>query len=210
MKRFLITTALAAVALTASAQDNYKFTIKAGAGLASVVGADADSNFKLAAKAGVSFDVKLYKGLYFIPEIDFILKGFDTKHSFTLARISYSTPIHMTYLQAPIMVAYKFTMKEKGNVVLKVGPYFACGLFGSKASISGWGYYKEGWGYNKEVDVFDSVYGFRRFDAGINAGLAFERNHLAVGFEYSRGLYKLYPDLSQYNQSFGITLGFRI
>ena len=152
---------------------------------------------------GVSYDVKLYKGLYFIPEIDFILKGFDTKHSFTLARISYSTPIHMTYLQAPIMVAYKFTMKEKGNIVLKVGPYFACGLFGSKASISGWG-------YNKEVDVFDSVYGFRRFDAGINAGLAFERNHLAVGFEYSRGLYKLYPDLSQYNQSFGITLGFRI
>ena len=44
----------------------------------------------------------------------------------------------------------------------------------------------------------------------IKAGLAFERNHLAVGFEYSRGLYKLYPDLSQYNQSFGITLGFRI
>lgn len=203
MKRFLITTALAVAALTASAQDNYKFTIKAGAGLASVVGADADSNFKLAAKAGVSYDVKLYKGLYFIPEIDFILKGFDTKHSFTLARISYSTPIHMTYLQAPIMVAYKFTMKEKGNIVLKVGPYFACGLFGSKASISGWG-------YNKEVDVFDSVYGFRRFDAGINACLAFERNHLAVGFEYSRGLYKLYPDLSQYNQSFGITLGFRI
>ena len=44
----------------------------------------------------------------------------------------------------------------------------------------------------------------------IKAGLAFERNHLAVDFEYSRGLYKLYPDLSQYNQSFGITLGFRI
>ena len=40
MKRFLITTALAVAALTASAQDNYKFTIKAGAGLASVTVVD--------------------------------------------------------------------------------------------------------------------------------------------------------------------------
>lgn len=43
MKRFLITTALAAAALTASAQDDYKFTIKAGAGLASVVGTIIDN-----------------------------------------------------------------------------------------------------------------------------------------------------------------------
>ena len=68
MRRFLTIAALAFAVLTASAQREPKLTIKAGVGLTSVVGADADTKVKVAAKIGAAYDVKLYKGLYVIPE----------------------------------------------------------------------------------------------------------------------------------------------
>ena len=200
MKRLLIVTALALNALTISAQTDYKFTVKAGAGLASVVGSDADSKVKIAAKLGAAYDLKLYKDLYLIPEVDFVLKGYNT------ATVNFSTfdkVVHMAYLQMPVMATYKFRLKEDRNIVVKAGPYFACGLFGSKARISNFF-------YSKEVGVFDSDYGFRRFDVGISAGAAFERGHYMIGLEYSRGLHRLHPDFCQYNQAFGIVLGYRL
>ena len=200
MKRFLTIAALAFAVLTASAQREPKLTIKAGVGLTSVVGADADTKLTIAAKAGVSYDVKLYKGLYVIPELDFALKGFNPDG---VNYITFDKVVHMAYLQAPVMVAYKFRLKNNGNIVVKAGPYFACGLFGSKAEISGWG-------FNKTVDVFDEDYGFRRFDVGIGTGLAYERDHFTIGFEYSRGLRRLDPDFRLFNQTFGITLGYRL
>jgi hypothetical protein len=204
MKRFLTIAALAFAVLTASAQREPKLTIKAGVGLTSVVGADADTKVKVAAKIGAAYDVKLYKGLYVIPELDFALKGFNPDG---VNYITFDKVVHMAYLQAPVMVAYKFRLKNNGNIVVKAGPYFACGLFGSKAEISGWGFY---WGFYKEVDVFDEDYGFRRFDVGIATGLAYERDHFTIGIEYSRGLHRLTPEFRLYNQSFGITLGYRL
>lgn len=200
MKKVLTIAALALATLTISAQENQKCTIKAGVGLASIVGADADSKVKVAAKAGVAYDVKLYKGLYLIPEIDFVLKGCDPDG---VNFVTLDKALHMTYLQAPIMVAYKFRLNTEGNIVVKAGPYFACGLFGSKYEVSGWG-------FRKEVDVFDSDYGARRFDTGIIAGLAYERNNFTIGYEYSRGLRRIDPDYRQYNQAFGIVLGYRL
>lgn len=202
MKRFLTIAALAFAVLTASAQREPKLTIKAGVGLTSIVGADADTKLTIAAKAGVSYDVKLYKGLYVIPELDFILKGCDPDGSGGIL-LNNDKILRMTYLQAPIMMAYKFGLKKGGNIVLKAGPYFACGLFGSKGAISGWGFYKE-------VDVFDEDYGFRRFDVGIATGLAYERDHFTIGIEYSRGLHRLAPEFRLFNQTFGITLGYRL
>ena len=201
MRRFLTLAALAFAVLSASAQREPRLTIKAGVGLTSIVGADADTKLTIAAKAGVSYDLKLYKGIYVIPELDFILKGCDPGGAATL--LNNDKVLRMTYLQAPIMLAYKFKLKKGGNLVLKAGPYFACGLFGSKATISGWG-------FRKEVDVFDKTYGARRFDVGIGTGLAFERNKFTIGLEYSRGLHRLDPDLRLYNQTFGITLGYRL
>lgn len=202
MERFLTIAALAFAVLTASAQREPKLTIKAGIGLTSIVGADADTKLTIAAKAGVSYDVKLYKGLYVIPELDFILKGCDPNGPYG-SILNNDKILRMTYLQAPIMMAYKFRLKKGGNIVVKAGPYFACGLFGSKDAISGWGFYKE-------VDVFDETYGARRFDVGIGTGLAYERDHFTIGFEYSRGLRRLDPDFRLFNQTFGITLGYRL
>ena len=199
MKRLLTVAALALAALTISAQDNYKFTIKAGVGLASVVGSDADTKVKIAAKVGGAYDLKLYNGLYLIPEVDFVLKGFNTE---TVNFSTFDKVVHMAYLQAPIMAAYKFNLKDDKKIVVKAGPYFACGLFGSNATVSNFF-------YSKEVDVFDSDYGCRRFDVGICTGVAFEQGHYTIGLEYSRGLHRLDPDFRQYNQAFGIVLGYR-
>ena len=77
MRRFLTIAALAFATLTASAQREPKLTVKAGVGLSSVVGADANTKVKVAAEIGAAYDLKLYKGLYVIPELDFALKGFN-------------------------------------------------------------------------------------------------------------------------------------
>lgn len=200
MRRFLTIAALAFAVLTTSAQRESKLTVKAGVGLSSVVGADANTKVKIAAKVGAAYDVRLYKGLYVIPELDFSLKGFNPDGVNLITR---DKVIHMTYLQAPIMMGYKFRLKNGGNIVVKAGPYFACGLFGSKIDSNG--YYHIG-----DVNVFDSEYGFRRFDLGIATSLTYEHDHFTIGFEYSRGLHRLHPDFRMYNQAFGITLGCRL
>ena len=199
MKKYLLLGIVALVALSISAQKERKFTVRAGVGMAHVVGSDADTKVNIAARVGAAYDVKLYKGLYLIPEVDFALKGFNpTPNNHYYATLTY----HMVYLQAPVWAAYKFRMKDEGSIVVKAGPYFACGLFGSK--VSGSYLYS-----SRRVGIFDKTYGFRRFDMGICAGIAYEREKYNVGFEYCRGLRRLDPNFRQSNQTFDIVVGYR-
>lgn len=196
MKRFLTIAALVLVALQTSAQRDYKFTAKLGVGLSSVVGRNADTKVFVAAKAGLSYDLKLFGNLYLIPEVDFDLKGFNPKYVNNFTR---DKAILMAYVQGTPHVAYKFRLNEGRNIVLKAGPYFAYGVVGSSVNVTDfWSSY--------EADIFD---GIRRFDMGVHAGLAYERNHFSFGLEYSRGLRSLAPDVSIYNQAFGLVLGYK-
>ena len=53
MKKLLAVVALALMTLTMSAQEDSKVTVKAGFGLASVVGSDADTKTTVAYKVGI-------------------------------------------------------------------------------------------------------------------------------------------------------------
>ena len=199
MKKYLLLGIIALATLSVSAQKERNFTVKAGVGLAHVVGSDADTKVNIAARIGAAYDVKLYKGLYLIPEVDFALKGFNPSTN----NFFYDTQTaHMVYLQAPVWAAYKFRLKKEGSIVVKAGPYFACGLFGSKLTPS---YFFS----SRRVGIFDKTYGLRRFDMGICAGIAYEREKYNVGFEYCRGLHRLDPNFRQYNQTFDIVVGYR-
>lgn len=196
MKKFLIVASLVLVALQTSAQKEYNFTAKVGVGLASVVGGDADTKVFVAAKAGLSYDLRLFENFYLIPEIAFDLKGFNPKYVNTFTR---DKAVLMAYVQGTPFLAYKFRLNEGMNIVLKAGPYFAYGVVGSSVNVTDfWSSY--------EADIFD---GIRRFDMGIHAGLAYERNRFSFGFEYSRGLRPFEKGFSAYNQAFGLVLGYK-
>lgn len=191
MKKLLAVVALALMTLTMSAQDDLKVTVKAGVGLSSLVGSDADTKTTVAYKVGVSYDLGLSENFLIIPGVEFSTKGF--KSDAVDGRIS------MSYLQVPIFAAYKFSVESDVKLAIKAGPYVSYGLFGSDIQfVSG-----------EKKNVFDSDWGYKRFDAGVIAGVQLECDEYVIGFEYSRGLTKLDSSVSQFNQAFGIVLGYK-
>ena len=191
MKKTLLMVALAFTTLTMSAQEDSKWTVKAGMGMSSIVGSDADTKSVLSYKAGISYDLGLSEKFSIIPGLEFVTKGFKSD--------AIDGNISMSYLQVPIHAAYKFSISDNMKLSVKAGPYVAYGIFGSDIEWYGGG----------KSNVFDSDGGYNRFDAGVNVGASVDFNTFTIGVEYSRGLTKLDSDYKQYNQAFGVVLGYK-
>ena len=187
MKKVLLMVALALTTLTMSAQEDSKWTVKAGVGFSSVVGDDAETDNVFSYKVGLSYDFGISENFSIIPGAELATKGYKSD--------VVDGDISMSYLQIPIFAAYKFNMK----LAIKAGPYLSYGLFGSDIE----------WYDGGSTNVFDSDGGFERFDAGIIAGVSLNFNQFEVGVEYSRGLKKLDSDIKAYNQDFGVTFGYK-
>lgn len=183
--------ALAFTTLTMSAQEDSKWTVTAGLGMSSVVGSDADTKTVVAYKVGISYDLGITNNFSIIPGVELATKGYKSA--------VVDGDISMTYLQIPIRAAYKFTISDNTKLSVKAGPYLAYGLFGSDIQWYGGG----------KTNVFDSNGGFNRFDAGVNVGASVDFNSFIVGVEYSHGLTKLDSNFNQYNQAFGVVLGYK-
>ncbi|MDE6011551.1 MAG: porin family protein, partial [Prevotella sp.] len=183
--------ALALTTLTLSAQEDSKITVKAGVGLSSVVGSDADTKTTFAYKIGASYDLGLSENFSIIPSIEFTTKGF--KSDIIDGNIS------MSYLQIPIFAAYKVPISDNMKLAIKAGPYIGYGLFGSDIE----------WYSGGKTNVFDSDGGYDRLDVGAIAGISLDFDRYMIGLEYSRGLKKLDSDYSQFNQAFGVVFGYK-
>ena len=191
MKKLLAVVALALMTLTMSAQEDSKVTVKAGFGLASVVGSDADTKTTVAYKVGVSYDLAFSEKFFIIRGVELSTKGFKSD--------AIDGSISMSYLQVPVFAAYKFPLSDNMKLAIKAGPYVSYGLFGSDIE----------WYDGDKTNVFDSDGGYKRFDAGVIAGVSLDFGQFAVGAEYSRGLSKLDSSVSQFNQAFGLVLGYK-
>ena len=123
MKKLLAVVALALTTLTMSAQEDYKITVKAGVGLSSLVGSDADTKLSVAYKVGISYDLALSEKFLIIPGLELSAKGF--KSDLVDGKVT------MTYLQVPVFAAYKFSIDNDVKLAIKAGPYVSYGLFGS-------------------------------------------------------------------------------
>lgn len=188
MKKIFAMVALALTTLTMSAQNDSKFTVKAGVGLSSIVGSDADG-FKttFSYKVGVAYDLELSENFSIIPGLEYAAKGYKSDYI--------DGNIGMSYLQIPIFAAYKFNISDGMKLAIKAGPYVSYGIFGSDIEWYGGG----------TSNVFDDA---NRFDAGAIAGVSLDFDQFMIGLEYSRGLTKL-GDFSQFNQAFGVVFGYK-
>lgn len=191
MKKIFTMVALALTTLTLSAQEDSKITVKAGIGLSSVVGSDADTKTTFAYKIGASYDFGLSKNFSIIPGIEFVTKGYKSD--------AIDGSISMSYLQIPIFAAYKFPISDNMKLAIKAGPYIGYGLFGSDIEWYGGG----------KTNVFDRDYGYGRLDVGATAGVSLDFDKFMIGIEYSRGLIKLDSDYSLFNQAFGVVFGYK-
>lgn len=190
MKKLLLMVALAFTTLNMSAQDESKITVKAGVGITSVVGSDADTKNSLSYKVGVSYDWGVAENFSIIPGLEFAIKGHKVD--------GIDGSINKGYLQIPIFAAYKFRLSDSMKLALKAGPNIGFGVVGSDIEYAGGG----------KVNIFDKDM-FDRFDIGIIAGVSLDIDKFMVGVEYSRGFKKLVSDMSAFNQGVGVVVGYK-
>lgn len=191
MKKLFIMVVFALTTLNISAQEESSFNFHAGIGMSSVVGGDADTKLTIAYKLGLSYDLKAAENFYVIPGIELVAKGFKSDNV--------DGAVNMTYIEVPIVAAYKFDIADGMKLVIKAGPYVAYGLFGSDLKFNN----------GKKINVFDKDDGFKRFDAGVLGGIGIELEQFTIGAEYSRGFVKLDSHYKQYNQAFGLVFGYK-
>lgn len=195
MKKIFTMVVLALTTLSMSAQEDSKFTYKAGVGLSSLAGDDADGiDSKIAFKVGATYDFNINENFAIVPGVELVCKGY--------AMDGVDGDIHTYSLQVPVLATYKFAVSDNFKLAVKAGPYLSYGLFGSDLEIYD--------GYDTyNVNCYDEEWGGERLDAGIVAGVSAEFGKWSVGLEYSRGLMKAIEDAKVYNQAYGITVGYK-
>ena len=190
MKKFLAAVALAFTTLTLSAQN---ITVYAGLGITNLTGDDVENcEACLSYKGGVSYEVEMNDQFSVIPAGELVMKGYKRKGG--------DDNIKLVYVQVPVHAAYKIDIADDMNLVLKAGPYFGFGLFGSEISFGG-----------EKQNVFDDG-GFKRFDMGLSCGVGMDVSKFAIGIEFTRGLTNasdMGGDFECFNQTFGLTFGYK-
>lgn len=188
MKKILIVAVLALSALSMSAQDS-KLMFKAGFGLSTLAGSDADGEKNaFAYKIGLTYDLSLSESFSILPGLELVNKG--TKED------GVEGTINLLYAQVPVLAAYKINVGDEAKVVIKAGPYAAYGVVGSDIEYD----------YGDKVNAFDVC---ERFSAGVLAGISYDFGQFSIGAEFSRGLTKAIKDVKAYNQAFGLTFGYK-
>ena len=159
MKRIGLLMATMLVCMVASAQITWN--VKAGAGFATMRGDVEDAKGKLGWKIGVGIEKPLSADWLFMPSLEFKQKG--TQVSYTDYTESEHSKVSVSYLQLPILAAYRTRLNDDFNLTLKAGPYVAYALSGKEK----YEYSYNGESGKEEYDLFDDDGIGKRFDAGL-------------------------------------------
>lgn len=200
MKKIILASCIAAlIAGTAKAQ--ISFGPELGVNLtnvkAKILGGSLNGTTKAGLKLGIIADVPLGSNLYLQPGLLFANKG---------AKFEDDSKISINYLEVPVNLLYKFTLKSGDHIFFGAGPYFAYAAGGKATS----------YGYTTKLAIgtsdIDNVKPFD-FGVGLNAGYQFDMG-LFFRAQYQLGLVNVDPTTNQYNSAssvknngFSITAG---
>lgn len=209
MKKFFVFLCAAVFALSASAQVTWN--IKAGIGSAWCAIDDpkdlGSSKAHIVGKLGVGLETPLTENFSLMPSFEFAVKGCKREYSWDDA--SLSEKVNLTYIQLPIMAAYRFNATDRLNIAAKLGPYFAYALSGKYKGT----YIEDNQNYNDDYDIFEDGEGGKRFDAGLIIGVDFEFNRFVAGLEYERGFTNLFDstedEVEIKNSAIYLTVGYK-
>lgn len=193
MKKLAFFILLSLVTLATYAQSDLKWNVNAGIGMSSWYGDDTDGvDAKFAYKVGVGLEVPFANTdvWSFQTGLNFISKG--AKYGWL------DVSVNQLYLELPLMVGARIHTASNFDLLFKGGPYLAYGI-GGKVKAD-----------NKKVDTFGSDgLDFKRFDAGLGLGVAFEFDKIVVGVETGTSFTKVLSGVSAYNLSALATIGYR-
>ena len=181
--------ALVCAVLNVSAQEDSKWTLKAGVGVSNLAGSE-NIGFKSAfsIKLGVGYEFAVSESFSIEPAVLLNNKGFKID--------GFSNYVTRYFLEVPVMAAYKMDLNDNCQLVINAGPYVAYGLFGSDVE----------WGDGGKTNVFDAC---NRFEAGVGAGVKVAFSRVAVGVDFNRSFTKAMDDVKAYSQVIGLTFGYK-
>ena len=149
---------------------------------------DADTDMRVGFNLGVGMEYQFTDMWSLQPSLMFTQKG---------AKLG-DMKANPMYLELPVMAAARFAVVDGQNVVVKAGPYLACGIAG-KYKIAG-----------VKEDFFGDNGGGKRFDFGLGVGVAYEINRFFVDLTGEFGLTKVYDASgSPKNLNFSIGVGYK-
>ena len=184
MKKGLIFVLFALVSIVSYSQISWN--AKVGMNMSNFTG-DADTDMRVGFNVGVGMEYQFTDMWSIQPSLMFTQKG---------AKLGDIKANPMS-LELPVMAAARFAVVDGQNVVVKAGPYLACGIAG-KYKIAG----------VKEDFFGDDA--AKRFDFGLGVGVAYEINRFFVDLSGEFGLVKMYDgDGSPKNINFSIGVGYK-
>lgn len=215
MKKLFFLALFAIAAMVASAQNQIDWSVKAGIGMANIMGDNMKSpKVKLAYKIGVGLECPFDEVWSLQTGISFVSKG--TNHTIveTDGNIA-QAKVNASYLELPVMVAVRFAINRNTHLLVSAGPYGAWGI-GGKTKALGYSWSSSSrpdWdgGNVIEMDTFGTDgLDLRRFDYGVGIGLAVEYQRYMIGVDGQLGLCKLHKELNGKNLTGFVTLGYKL
>ena len=202
------------VSMVTPAQSQVDWSIKAGIGMANIIGDNMGSpKVKLAYKLGIGLECPFDKIWSLQTGVSFVSKG--TNHTAVETDgISAQAKVNVSYLELPVMVAARFAMDRNTYILVAAGPYGAWGI-GGKTKALGYSWSSSStpdWNTGNVVEI--NTFGkdgldLRRFDYGVAIGLSVEYRHYVIGVEGRLGLCKLQKELQGKNITGFVTAGYK-
>lgn len=136
-------------------------------------------DWKFSYSVGAFMNFRLYKGIYFHPELNFVSKGSQKEVDYMLKKITYKTNI--SYIEIPVLA--KFSM---GSASLLAGPYFA---------------FKISDDFKGEGSILPVIKpDFESTDIGLSGGVEVTLpSNLTADFRINYGLTEIYKDSKSHN-----------
>lgn len=214
VRKLLFLSLFAIVAMVTSAQNQIDWSVKAGIGMANIIGENMKSpKVKLAYKLGLGLECPFDKVWSLQTGISFVSRG--TNHTIVEADgVSAQAKVNASYLELPLMVAARFAIDRNTHILVSAGPYGAWGIGGKTKALGYWSSSSStpDWDADNviEIDTFgkDGL-DLHRFDYGVGIGVAVEYQHYMIGVDGQLGLCKLQKDLIGKNLTGFVTVGYK-
>lgn len=178
----------------ASAQVTFNAKLGGGMSWAPMSEKGSDEGFDnkglFVGKIGFGAEIPVSQNFSVMPSLELAMKG--GKYEAKDDEESISSKLNVTYLQIPVMAAYRLSLNDRLNMTLKAGPYFAYGLSGNMKTTVDINNVTE----TEKADIFsDKEMGGKaadRFDVGGILGVDFEYHRFVVGAELECGFTDMY------------------
>ena len=216
MKKLILLVVCICSLFTATAQTKVTWSMELGLGMSTWMGKNADgSNPLFNTKVGVGLDVPLTGLVSFQTGLSWVSKGASLDVDLTGADLGLGSDlgvvdahVNQNYFEMPLLAAFHVGTASNFDMVFTVGPYLAYGVNGkTSVDVDDLSVSVNSFGDSQVLD--QNIEGLKRFDAGLQAGVALVFAKWTVGLDGEFGFCKIASGKSPRNLAFFFTAGYK-